>query len=105
MGSVENMNGNSSNTKACSPFTAARRLREMLKDPSKLIVCPGVYDGLSARLVLSAGYDAMYMVRFRFVRSSQMTTRMMLSKRQPLIRQEQACRCRDSAGQILDWPH
>jgi 2-methylisocitrate lyase-like PEP mutase family enzyme len=62
MGSVKAINGHSSKVKACAPLTGAGRLREMLKDPSKLIVCPGVYDGLSARLALSAGFDAMYMV-------------------------------------------
>ena len=48
--------------RACSPLTGAKRLREMLKDPSKVVVCPGVFDGLTARLALSAGYDALYMV-------------------------------------------
>jgi 2-methylisocitrate lyase-like PEP mutase family enzyme len=48
--------------KSCSPFTGAKRLREMLKDPSKIVVCPGVYDGLTARIALSMGFDALYMV-------------------------------------------
>jgi hypothetical protein len=48
--------------KACSPLTGGRRLREMLQDPSKVVVCPGVFDGLTARLALAAGYEALYMV-------------------------------------------
>lgn len=47
---------------AFKPFTGAKRLRELLKDPKNLVVCPGVYDGLTARLGLAAGYDALYMV-------------------------------------------
>ena len=30
-----------------------------------MIVCPGVYDGFSARIALSVGCDAMYMVCLR----------------------------------------
>ena len=33
----------------------------MLKDPDKIIVAPGVYDGFSARMALHAGFDALYM--------------------------------------------
>ena len=40
----------------------AKRLREMLNDPSKIVVCPGVYDGLTARLALAAGAECLYMV-------------------------------------------
>jgi hypothetical protein len=45
-----------------APFTGARRLRELLKDPKKIVVCPGVFDGLTARIALSKGFDALYMV-------------------------------------------
>jgi methylisocitrate lyase len=45
-----------------TPVRAAARLRQLLKDPQKLIVCPGVYDGLTARIALSLGFDALYMV-------------------------------------------
>ena len=45
-----------------SPFTGAKRLRELLKDPKKIVVCPGVFDGLTARIALSKGFDALYMV-------------------------------------------
>jgi hypothetical protein len=46
-----------------APFTGATRLRELLKDPKKIVVCPGVFDGLTARIALSKGFDALYMVR------------------------------------------
>jgi 2-methylisocitrate lyase-like PEP mutase family enzyme len=42
--------------------SSVARLRELLADESKLIVCPGVYDGLTARIALQAGFDALYMV-------------------------------------------
>lgn len=41
----------------------ATRLRELLSDPKRIVVCPGVYDGLTARIALSMGFDALYMVR------------------------------------------
>ena len=44
------------------PLTGAQRLRELLKDPSRLVLCPGVFDGLTARLAMSVGFDAIYMV-------------------------------------------
>ncbi|KIX06229.1 uncharacterized protein Z518_04204 [Rhinocladiella mackenziei CBS 650.93] len=59
MGSLRN--GNIGSAKACSPLAGAKRLRELLKDPSNVIVCPGVFDGLTARLALAAGFDALYM--------------------------------------------
>lgn len=42
---------------------AASKLRRMLKDTKDLIVCPGVYDGLSARIAMELGFKGMYMVR------------------------------------------
>lgn len=33
----------------------------MLNTPDKLIVCPGVYDGYTARITLDVGFDALYM--------------------------------------------
>lgn len=42
---------------------AASKLRRMLKDTKDLIVCPGVYDGLSARIAMELGFKALYMVR------------------------------------------
>ncbi|KAJ5115505.1 hypothetical protein NUU61_001264 [Penicillium alfredii] len=40
---------------------AASKLRRMLRDTKDLIVCPGVYDGLSARVAMEVGFKAMYM--------------------------------------------
>jgi methylisocitrate lyase len=42
---------------------AASKLRRMLKDTKEMIVCPGVYDGLSARIAMELGFKGMYMVR------------------------------------------
>jgi hypothetical protein len=42
---------------------AASKLRRMLKDTKELIVCPGVYDGLSARIAMEVGFKGLYMVR------------------------------------------
>lgn len=44
------------------PVTAVQKLRAMLADPKKLIVCPGVYDGYTARIALSEGAEILYMV-------------------------------------------
>lgn len=40
----------------------AARLRELLATPDKIVVCPGVHDGLTARMALNVGFDALYMV-------------------------------------------
>ncbi|KAI1628923.1 oxaloacetase-like protein [Exophiala viscosa] len=61
MGSIVATTAQKSRAKACSPLSGAARLREMLKDRSKVVVCPGVFDGLSARVALSMGFDALYM--------------------------------------------
>ena len=37
----------------------AQRLRELLRGPG-IIVAPGAYDAVSARLVEQAGFDAVY---------------------------------------------
>lgn len=44
---------------------AASKLRRMLKDTKELIVCPGVYDGLSARIAIEVGFKGLYMVSRR----------------------------------------
>lgn len=44
-------------------LSAATKLKKMIEDTDELIVCPGVYDGLSARIALRVGFSAMYMVR------------------------------------------
>lgn len=41
--------------------SAASRLRAMLKEPTKIIVAPGVYDGFTARMALAGGFDCLYM--------------------------------------------
>ena len=42
---------------------ASTKLQTLIKEKEGLIVCPGVYDGLSARVALQVGFDALYMVR------------------------------------------
>lgn len=42
--------------------TAATTLRQSLQKPDCFISAPGVYDGVSARIALSVGFDALYMV-------------------------------------------
>jgi methylisocitrate lyase len=42
--------------------TGASNLRQALQDPNAFITAPGVYDGLSARIALNVGFDALYMV-------------------------------------------
>ncbi|PLN86304.1 2,3-Dimethylmalate lyase [Aspergillus taichungensis] len=41
--------------------TAATTLRRSLEDPESFITAPGVYDGLSARIALNVGFNALYM--------------------------------------------
>ncbi len=48
------------------PLTGAKRLRQLLRDPDKLVLCPGVFDGITARLALNVGFDAIYMVGMLF---------------------------------------
>src|SRR5437868_10823864 len=40
--------------------TSAARLRQRLAKP-EIIVAPGAYDGITARLIVHAGFDAVYM--------------------------------------------
>lgn len=42
--------------------TAAAKLRKLLSDRSRILVAPGAYDGISARVALSLGFEALYMV-------------------------------------------
>ncbi|KAK4542752.1 hypothetical protein LTR36_006128 [Oleoguttula mirabilis] len=49
------MNGHS------EPISSAKRLRQMLSDPSKTVIAPGVYDGISTRVALAQGFDCLYM--------------------------------------------
>lgn len=41
---------------------AAAKLRAQLAEQDKVIVCPGVQDGLSARVCLDEGFENLYMV-------------------------------------------
>lgn len=43
-------------------MSGATKLKNMIEQTDELIVCPGVYDGLSARIALRVGFSAMYMV-------------------------------------------
>ncbi|KAK0723074.1 Phosphoenolpyruvate/pyruvate domain-containing protein [Lasiosphaeria miniovina] len=40
---------------------AGAKLRAQLADPDRIIVCPGVQDGLSARVCLQQGFENLYM--------------------------------------------
>jgi hypothetical protein len=40
----------------------ATKLRRRIEDPSGFVFAPGVYDGLSARVALEAGFETLYMV-------------------------------------------
>lgn len=44
------------------PAIGATKLRKMIFESKDLIVCPGVYDGLSARTAIETGFEALYMV-------------------------------------------
>lgn len=44
------------------PFSGAKKLRYILENTNELIVCPGVYDGLSARTAIELGFKSLYMV-------------------------------------------
>lgn len=41
---------------------AAAKLRAQLADKDNIVVCPGVQDGLSARVCLDEGFKNLYMV-------------------------------------------
>jgi 2-methylisocitrate lyase-like PEP mutase family enzyme len=46
-----------------TPASTATTLRRMLEDiAGDIIICPGVYDGLSARIALEVGFKVLYMV-------------------------------------------
>jgi 2-methylisocitrate lyase-like PEP mutase family enzyme len=45
--------------------TAVQKLRAMLEEKDKIIVCPGVYDGITARIALNTGFECLYMVSRR----------------------------------------
>lgn len=43
-------------------LSSATRLKKRIEETDELIVCPGVYDGFSARIALQVGFTALYMV-------------------------------------------
>lgn len=43
------------------PHSPASKLRELLAQDD-IVVCPGVYDGFTARLALNTGFKTLYMV-------------------------------------------
>jgi 2-methylisocitrate lyase-like PEP mutase family enzyme len=57
MGSIE---GTTDTTSVAIP--AASKLRDFLENSADILLCPGVYDGFSARIALSIGFNALYMV-------------------------------------------
>ncbi|EAW11692.1 isocitrate lyase/PEP mutase family protein [Aspergillus clavatus NRRL 1] len=42
-------------------IAGAAKLRKAIRDTEELIICPGVYDGLSARIAMELGFKALYM--------------------------------------------
>lgn len=44
------------------PFSGAKKLRYILENTNELVICPGVYDGLSARTAIELGFKSLYMV-------------------------------------------
>jgi 2-methylisocitrate lyase-like PEP mutase family enzyme len=47
-------------------MAAATKLRQFFENEKSLLMCPGVYDGFSARIALSVGFDCLYMVHLFF---------------------------------------
>ena len=45
----------------------ATKLRRTVEDPNGFIMCPGVYDGFSARIAISVGFGGLYMVHICLV--------------------------------------
>ncbi|ETN39950.1 uncharacterized protein HMPREF1541_06177 [Cyphellophora europaea CBS 101466] len=54
---MDNTNGISGHR----PQSGASRLRTLLADDTQILVCPGVYDGLTARLAIAQGFKCIYM--------------------------------------------
>jgi len=71
--------------KTAPPATPARRLRERLR-ATDLLVAPGVYDGLSARIAAAAGFEALYASGGAIARSSGVPDLGLLSVTEVLAR-------------------
>jgi hypothetical protein len=46
-------------------ISPASLLRWQIANKDEIVVCPGVYDGLSARIALHAGFKSLYMVSLK----------------------------------------
>ncbi|CAO1631114.1 unnamed protein product [Parajaminaea phylloscopi] len=46
--------------RAAHPLSPAAQLRCLLRRPAGIVVAPGVYDGISARIAVNAGAEALY---------------------------------------------
>jgi hypothetical protein len=49
--------------KSLTIMAAAAKLRALLSEKDKIVVCPGIYDGFTARISIEAGFECLYMVR------------------------------------------
>lgn len=49
-------------SKSKTPLSKVTKLRQLLRNEEDIVVCPGVYDGFTARIALAAGFDCLYMV-------------------------------------------
>ena len=56
------MNGVYGHQEADSAVSAATKLRRIVGDSNGFLICPGVYDGFSARIALEVGFEGIYMV-------------------------------------------
>lgn len=59
MGSIHT--DDSSNRSESQGISAAARLRRLLQEDDRTIFCPGVYDGITARIALNEKFDCLYM--------------------------------------------
>ena len=57
-------------------MSPVQKLRGLIQEPDKIILGPGVYDGLTARIALQAGFDCLYMVCKRQTHPGNTTTRL-----------------------------
>jgi 2-methylisocitrate lyase-like PEP mutase family enzyme len=48
------------------PPSNASKLRALLAKEDDIVVCPGVFDGFTARLALNSGFKILYMVGEEF---------------------------------------
>jgi len=65
--------------------TPARRLRTRLQDP-RLLIAPGVFDGLSARIAAASGFEALYASGGAIARSAGVPDLGLLSMTEVLAR-------------------